>query len=83
MKKDRMRELLTELRDREFSFDECFNLFSEIDHFCSQSGIWRNMCGTEFESDARRWLDDAEASLRYLLSDMGLDYTLDEFITYD
>jgi len=83
MKKDRMRELLTELREKNFDLDEVCSLFCDIDDYLYNARCWRDSCGTDGEEAERFYLDAAKRELKYKLSEMGLDYTLDEFITYD
>jgi hypothetical protein len=83
MKKDRMRELLTELCDKEISLELCTYLFSDIKDYLEtrESKMMNdnpNLVGYWSQS-----LEVSEYRLQQTLSDLGLDYTLDEFITYD
>ena len=83
MKTDRMRELLTELRDREFSLEECYDLFACIHDYLLDRRNWIANIGKESQSWYRECLDFSEDALQQTLGVMRLDYTLDEFITYD
>lgn len=77
-----MRELLTELRDREFSMGECCKLFTDIDDYLTERERWAEYEGVSKDVQ-HQYLLLAEYRLQDTLAAMGIEYTLDEFITYD
>lgn len=83
MKKDRMRELLTELRDRDFSLEDCCIVFMTIKDWVV-SGIEKSdNTNPQLNDYYQRNFDHYRTELEKTLRDYELDYTLDEFITYD
>ena len=83
MKKDRMFELMTELRDRQFDLKECCELFHRIDLFLSNRIDWIEGIGTITEQMNYECFEICKMELERTLSAFGLDYTTDEFITED
>ena len=82
MKKDRMYELMTELRDRQFTVNECYELFNAIDWYLSNRQEYINSVG-EVRELREEEFESAKAELERTLSALGLDYTVDEFNTED
>jgi len=83
MKKDRMFELMTELRDRQFGLEKCCELFDRIRLFVSNQKDWIDSIGTTAEQINRECFEVCKIELEKTLSNMGLDYTTDEFLTFD
>jgi len=83
MKKDRMRELLTELRDRDFDLKECCNVFMYVHDWTEARKEMSENDNPNLSEYYQRQFDHYSSELEMLLNAYGLDYTLDEFITYD
>ena len=83
MKKDRLHELLTELRDRDFDCEEIWGLFACIHDYLHDRKSWIDSIGTKLERSNREYLDYSINDLEKQIASMGLDYTIDEFNTED
>ena len=83
MKKDRMYELMTELRDRQFDLEECWSLFTCIHDYLHDRQDWIESIGTDLERSNKQYLDFSKNDLERQIDAMGLDYTIDEFNTED
>ena len=84
MKKDRTKELLNELRDRDFTIEEMCKLFWHINYYLDCRQAWIESVGTEDESYYQAVKDRAKKWLQDQLDAFGLsDYTIDEFVTFD
>ena len=83
MKKERMYELMTELRDRQFGLEECYELFNDIHWYLDWRERYMNAIGTDRDQHGKEWAEHEKALLEKRLHEMGLDYTIDEFITED
>ena len=84
MKKERMYELLTELRDREFDCEEIWGLFACIHDYRHDKKQWIESVGTNLERTNKEYMDFSKNDLERQLDSLGLsDYTIDEFNTED
>ena len=84
MKKDRMRELLTELIDRGFDLKECIHLFSDINDYLETRESKMMNDNPNLVEYWNQSLELAKCRLvNTLLAYRLSDYTTDEFITYD
>lgn len=83
MKKNEMRNLLSELMEREFTLKECYELFSAIDWFVECRNDWMNAIGNKDKAFEEGYFLNAKTQLEKTLNDLGLDYTIDQFITED
>lgn len=82
MKKNEMRNLLSELMEREFTLKECYELFAAIDWFLECRNDWMNADGRNKSFEEGYFLE-AKSQLERVLTENALDYTTDEFITED
>ena len=80
MKKEKMKELLTELRDREFTLKECIDLFDAINYYLMCRKAYDGSLGTDSESFESEHLASAAETLQNLLDSDGLNYTIDEIL---
>lgn len=79
-----MRELLTELRDRDFDLIECHTLFRSINDWIEARDMMANNDNPNLNDYYRRQTDISQSELEEVLEHYGLtEYTIDEFITYD
>ena len=84
MKKERMYELMTELRDREFDCEEVWGLFACVHDYRHDRKEWIDSIGTKEEGFNKDYLNYSKNDLEKQLESLGLsDYTIDEFITED
>lgn len=83
MKKSEMWNLLTQLREREFTLKECYELFSAIDWFIECRNDWMEAIGEKSMAFQEGYFQEAKAQLEKTLYGFGLDYTIDQFITED
>ena len=83
MKKDRMYELMTELRNRRFDFNELYRLFEVINAFVATTHNRNTSLSPTLSSYWDNKVDETSMLLEKVLRDFGLEYTIDEFITFD
>lgn len=84
MKKNEMRNLLSELMEREFTLKECYELFAAIDLFIECRNDWMEaMQNNEAKAFVEGYFLEAKAQLEKTLYEFGLNYTIDQFITED
>ena len=81
MKKNEMFDLLTELREREFTLKECYELCAAIDWFIECRNDWMKAIGDKDKAFEEGRFLEAKAQLEKTLYEFGLDYTTDQFIT--
>lgn len=77
MKKNEMWNLLTQLREREFTLKECYELFAAIDWYIECRNDWMKAISDKDKAFEEGYFIEAKAQLERILNDFGLDYTID------